>query len=67
MARTTVDTLTYVESNAPVETQADTLAVVKSLPNRDTLNEVKARQLVHTKAGTPDEMRHYAISRPMQW
>ena len=51
-------TLTYVEPNAPVETQADTLAVVESLKLRDTLNEVEAKKILHTQAGIPDEMRH---------
>ena len=57
VTKTIGDTVTYVEPEAPVETLDDTLADVGVLPVGDKLNKVEAERLVHTKAGTPDELR----------
>lgn len=52
VAKTIVDTLTCVEAEAPIKTEADTLAGVDAYTVVETLNEVEAEALVHTQVDT---------------
>ena len=50
--KTIAHTLTCVEAEAPVQTQADTRAAVEAYMCLDPLNEVEAEALVYTQAHT---------------
>ena len=52
LAKTIADALTRVEVEAPVKSEADTLAGVKAFPDLDTLNKVEAKAVVNTQAFT---------------
>lgn len=52
VAKTIADALSHVGVEAPVKTEADTLAGVKAFPDLDTLNKVEAKAVVNTQACT---------------
>ena len=62
MAKTFADTLTCVETETPVKTEAVTLAVVEAYPYLDTLNKVEAEALVYTQAHTFQQVQAKSVT-----